>query len=740
MKLSSLLVLAASTNADRSERRPRSPKLEGWMGKKNHVMTRKQYVSMYEPQQNPDTFLDDFEYSAEQIRNMVNNGLDIDIARLFPNFDEEARGTIALNYARWPKNEDGQVVIPFSFQQHFSKKAEFRKHIEEMSANFGCITFEYVPTNRLLDTNHENGLLITHASTTLYDNGCKSAMGRLPGYTSDNGSIELMGAKPGWQLIIMDDYCMTRGTVQHEMMHALSIKHEHVRGDRDELLLIDLQQIQNELPGFEYNFYKIEDENWGKAQWPFDFRSVMNYPSKIGSKVLISTHSGQEYLRNNVRHSSTDALQLQWLYCAEEGTIEDYEYTPWTNCESMDPFGYYQPILKSRICDGIKDCFDGEDEDGRMGDCNKHGKEEDSTDDGCCRNIFVVRYKTRYQCQESETSPKYNDHVMYDCFNPDNGKMEEIKLFWETSLHNGEGAGWVFGFPECASTTKECEIARAMSDNLDTMEGKSSRSLNMWWKEVETPRGMESVRMPAQGGVDRWIIGDLDNCPPIGSYDPGNTEELKNFVVDFDNVINPGDFVTVYCMDNAAEITTTTEAPTTTEATSSCEADRYEQTTLASIRGLNNMIKEAYKTAELKDYKKLLKAEMGICKNSDKLLAKSLGKSLKGCEVDFIGVDTLNSFSSSLCGFIPGTGQHEVTQLRNICEDLDIYLKWKFQACGKMIHGFADKLKKGCKKMEKSLKKLTAFDPDAVDRNLIDTPSVIPKPTHNDWEEVFFKK
>jgi len=62
-------------------------------------------------------------------------------------------------------------------------------------------------------------------------------------------------------------------------------------------------------------------------------------------------------------------------------------------------------------------------------------------------------------------------------------------------------------------------------------------------------------------------------------------------------------------MDNAAEITTTTEAPTTTESTSACEADRYEQTTLASIRGLNNMIKEAYKTAELKDYKKLLKAE-----------------------------------------------------------------------------------------------------------------------------------
>ena len=57
---------------------------------------------------------------------------------------------------------------------------------------------------------------------------------------------------------------------------------------------------------------------------------------------------------------------------------------------------------------------------------------------------------------------------------------------------------------------------------------------------------------------------------------------------------------------------------------------------------------------------------MGICKNSDKLLAKSLGKALKGCDTDFIGLDTLNSFSSSMCGFIPGVGQHEVTQLRNV--------------------------------------------------------------------------
>jgi hypothetical protein len=45
--------------------------------------------------------------------------------------------------------------------------------------------------------------------------------------------------------------------------------------------------IKTELPGFEYNFLKIEDENWGKAEWPFDYRSVMNYPSKIGSKVNI---------------------------------------------------------------------------------------------------------------------------------------------------------------------------------------------------------------------------------------------------------------------------------------------------------------------------------------------------------------------------------------------------------------------------------------------------------------------
>ena len=44
---------------------------------------------MYEPQLNPDTFLDDSEFSAEQIRDMINNGLDIEVAKLFPNFDDD---------------------------------------------------------------------------------------------------------------------------------------------------------------------------------------------------------------------------------------------------------------------------------------------------------------------------------------------------------------------------------------------------------------------------------------------------------------------------------------------------------------------------------------------------------------------------------------------------------------------------------------------------------------------------
>ena len=37
----------------------------------------------------------------------------------------------------------------------------------------------------------------------------------------------------------MADGCTKQSTAQHEMMHALGFKHEHVRPDRDEYLDVD---------------------------------------------------------------------------------------------------------------------------------------------------------------------------------------------------------------------------------------------------------------------------------------------------------------------------------------------------------------------------------------------------------------------------------------------------------------------------------------------------------------------
>ena len=52
----------------------------------------------------------------------------------------------------------------------------------------------------------------------------------------------------GRQRISLVDSCITRhGTIMHEFLHAFGFYHEHMRGDRDDYVIIHWDNIQ---PGF----------------------------------------------------------------------------------------------------------------------------------------------------------------------------------------------------------------------------------------------------------------------------------------------------------------------------------------------------------------------------------------------------------------------------------------------------------------------------------------------------------
>lgn len=70
-------------------------------------------------------------------------------------------------------------------------------------------------------------------------------------------------------------------TIMHETLHALGIRHEHQRNDRDNFITVDTSQVKKE---FQYTFAKNTDLIKYDDYEDFDFQSIMLYDSYLGVK------------------------------------------------------------------------------------------------------------------------------------------------------------------------------------------------------------------------------------------------------------------------------------------------------------------------------------------------------------------------------------------------------------------------------------------------------------------------
>src|SRR5690606_21151891 len=59
--------------------------------------------------------------------------------------------------------------------------------------------------------------------------------------------------------------------IAHEFMHALGVRHEHQRGDRDAYIIVHEENVQL---GYVHNF---SISGWATMVGPYDFDSVMHY-------------------------------------------------------------------------------------------------------------------------------------------------------------------------------------------------------------------------------------------------------------------------------------------------------------------------------------------------------------------------------------------------------------------------------------------------------------------------------
>ncbi|XP_026685465.1 zinc metalloproteinase nas-13-like [Diaphorina citri] len=102
--------------------------------------------------------------------------------------------------------------------------------------------------------------------------GCWSSVGRVGGRQEVN---------------LQSGGCLSKkGTIEHEMMHALGFLHEQNRSDRDKFITVNYNNIQS---GRENNFEKAKKDYADALGVGYDYRSVMHYSPNSFSRNNLPT-------------------------------------------------------------------------------------------------------------------------------------------------------------------------------------------------------------------------------------------------------------------------------------------------------------------------------------------------------------------------------------------------------------------------------------------------------------------
>ena len=155
--------------------------------------------------------------------------------------------------------------------------------MNRMSDDLGCVKLQKIERQDLGTTEWTQGGLVFVWEDYLTSPGCWSAVGHVPGFGwqmtvySEAGAT---GAPEDYQVVALHSSCagLSQATVEHEVLHALGVDHEHNRPDRDNYLNVNPSASSS--PS---QYDKMTWERWMQSNYPFELDSVMTYCSFCSS-------------------------------------------------------------------------------------------------------------------------------------------------------------------------------------------------------------------------------------------------------------------------------------------------------------------------------------------------------------------------------------------------------------------------------------------------------------------------
>jgi len=142
----------------------------------------------------------------------------------------------------------------------------------------------------------------------------------------DDGCYSYIGKNGGSQTVSLDDGCLERGIIMHELMHAVGFFHEQSRPDRDQFVEVLYENIEN---GFADQFAKYTLREVDYFGQPYDYYSIMHYGprtfSKNGKETIRPIASARAKgvtlgLRNQFSNIDVNELNLI-AQCARAGVV-----------------------------------------------------------------------------------------------------------------------------------------------------------------------------------------------------------------------------------------------------------------------------------------------------------------------------------------------------------------------------------------------------------------------------------